>query len=135
MPGKAAAPRECLKVDRIDHGVRAAEDPALLERLAVQRVPLNVCLSSNLSLLYRDPREHPLRQLLDVGAAVTLSRDDPMFLGALTLTEELRRAAVFARMSEAELLRCQETAVDAAFCSEETKTALRAAREAFRSQS
>ena len=35
MPGKAAAPRECLKVDRIDHGVRAAEDPALLERLAV----------------------------------------------------------------------------------------------------
>ena len=66
---------------------------------------------------------------------MTLSRDDPMFLGALTLTEELRRAAVFARMSEAELLRCQETAVDAAFCSEETKTALRAALEAFRSQS
>ena len=96
MPGKAAAPRECLKVDRIDHGVRAAEDPALLERLAVQRVPLNVCLSSNLSLLYRDPREQPLRQLLDVGAAVTLSRDDPMFLGALTLTEELRRAAELA---------------------------------------
>lgn len=57
-----------------------------------------------------------------LGAAVTLSRDDPMFLGALTLTEELRRAAVFARMSEAELLRCQETAVDAAFCGEETKT-------------
>lgn len=126
---------ECLKVDRIDHGVRAAEDPALLERLAAQRVPLNVCLSSNLALLYRDPREHPLRQLLDVGAAVTLSRDDPMFLGALTLTEELRRAAVFARMSEAELLRCQETAVDAAFCGEETKTALRAALEAFRSRS
>lgn len=92
---------ECLKVDRIDHGVRAAEDPALL----------------------------------DVGAAVTLSRDDPMFLGALTLTEELRRAAVFARMSEAELLRCQETAVDAAFCGEETKTALRAVLEAFRSRS
>ena len=98
-------------MDRIDHGVRAAEDPALLERLAAQRVPLNVCLSSNLALLYRNPREHPLRQLLDVGAAV------------------------FARMSEAELLRCQETAVDAAFCGEETKTALRAALEAFRSQS
>lgn len=122
MPGKAAAPRECLKVDRIDHGVRAAEDPALLERLAVQRVPLNVCLSSNLSLLYRDPREHPLRQLLDVGAAVTLSRDDPMFLGALTLNGGAAAGGGVCPVSEAELLRCQETAVDAAFCSEETKT-------------
>lgn len=122
---------ECLQVDRIDHGVRAAEDPALLARLAERRVPLNVCLSSNLSLLYRDPREHPLRQLLDAGAAVTLSRDDPMFLGGLTLTEELGRAASFAHMSRAELLECEKTAVDAAFCGEETKAVLRAALAAF----
>ena len=122
---------DLLEADRLDHGVRAAEDPELVARLVRDQVPLNICLTSNLTLLYRRPEEHPLRQLLDAGAAVTLSRDDPTFLGGLTLTEELRRAAEFARMSRAALLRCQETAVDAAFCGPETKAALRQALAEF----
>ena len=123
---------DLLEADRLDHGVRGAEDPTLLRRLAEERVPLNVCLTSNLTLLYRRPEEHPLRALLDAGAAVTLSRDDPMFLGGLTLTEELGRAAAFARMTREELMACQETAISAAFCSEETRAALRAELESFR---
>ena len=123
---------DLLGADRLDHGVRAAEEPALVARLAAERVPLNICLTSNLTLLYRRPEDHPLRQLLDAGAAVTLSRDDPTFLGGLTLTEELRRAAEFARMDREELLRCQEAAIGAAFCGGETKAALLEGLRAFR---
>ena len=122
---------DLLEADRLDHGVRAAEDPALVDRLVRERVPLNVCLTSNLTLLYQRPEDHPLRQLLDAGAAVTLNRDDPTFLGGLTLTAELRRAAEFASMTRAELLACQEAAVEAAFCSPETKAALRRALAEF----
>ncbi len=123
---------DLLETDRLDHGVRGAEDAALLARLAEERVPLNVCLTSNLTLLYRDPADHPLRRLLDGGAAVTLNRDDPTFLDGLTLTEELRRAAEFAHMTAEELLACQETAIEAAFCGAETKAELRAALASFR---
>ena len=123
---------DLLRADRLDHGVRAAEDPALVGRLVREQVPLNICLTSNLALLYQRPEDHPLRRLLDAGAAVTLSRDDPTFLGGLTLTEELRRAAEFAHMGREELIRCQEAAVDAAFCGPESKERLRRALAEFR---
>ena len=122
---------DLLEADRLDHGVRAAEDADLTARLVRERVPLNICLTSNLTLLYRRREDHPLRRLLDAGAVVTLSRDDPAFLGGLTLTEELRRAAEFAYMSREELLACQEAAVDAAFCGPETKNFLRRALAEF----
>lgn len=122
---------DLLGADRLDHGVRGAEDPALLERLAAERVPLNVCLTSNLTLLYREAAEHPLKRLLDAGVVVTLNRDDPTFLGGLTLTEELRRAAEFAGMSRAELVECQMAAARAAFCSPEERDELLRTLEAF----
>ena len=122
---------DLLEADRLDHGVRAAEDADLTARLVRERVPLNICLTSNLTLLYRRREDHPLRRLLDAGAVVTLSRDDPTFLGGLTLTEELRRAAEFAYMSREELLACQEAAVDAASCGPETKNFLRRALAEF----
>ena len=122
---------DLLEADRLDHGVRAAEDADLTARLVRERVPLNICLTSNLTLLYRRRGDHPLRRLLDAGAVVTLSRDDPTFLGGLTLTEELRRAAEFAYKSREELLACQEAAVDAAFCGPETKNFLRRALAEF----
>ena len=121
-----------MGADRLDHGVRGAEDPALLARLAAERVPLNVCLSSNLALLYRDPAEHPLRRLLDAGVVVTLNRDDPTFLGGLTLTEELRRAAEFAGMSRKALAACQIAAARAAFCTPRERDALVNTLEEFR---
>lgn len=122
---------DLLGADRLDHGVRGAEDPALLARLAAERVPLNVCLTSNLTLLYRDPADHPLRRLMDAGAVVTLSRDDPTFLGGLTLTEELRRGAEFADMTREELLDCQRAAARAAFCSGADREALLEVLETF----
>lgn len=116
---------DLLHADRLDHGVRAAEDPHLVRRLAAEGVPLNICLTSNLTLLYHDPAVHPLRQLWQAGVAITLSRDDPTFLGGLTLTEELCRCADFANLSLADLLQAQYHAVNAAFCSEADKQALR----------
>src|SRR6185369_11305317 len=67
--GPAAYIREALdvlKVERIDHGVRCEEDPALVERLARTRVPLTVCPLSNVKLrVYQRIEDHSLKRLLD----------------------------------------------------------------------
>lgn len=121
---------ELLFADRLDHGVRAAEDAELLAQLVQKQIPLNICLTSNLTLLYKDPADHPLRRLWDAGAAVTLSRDDPTFLD-LTLTEELVRCARFANLDMGDLLKAQYQAVNAAFCGEEMKRKMRTALDSF----
>jgi adenosine deaminase len=73
---------DVLGVERIDHGIRAAEDGALLQRLATDRVPLTVCPLSNLRLRCVDSLEqHPLPQLLDAGVLVTINSDDPAYFG------------------------------------------------------
>ncbi|PLZ01131.1 adenosine deaminase [Burkholderia sp. WAC0059] len=73
---------DTLKVDRIDHGVRSAEDPALVERLARTRVALTVCPLSNLKLrVFDDLSQHTLKTLLDAGVAVTVNSDDPAYFG------------------------------------------------------
>lgn len=132
-PEGVADALDALGADRLDHGVRAAEDAALTERLVREKIPLNICLTSNLTLLYRDPAEHPLRRLWDAGAVITLSRDDPTFLD-LSLCEELARCAQFARFSQADLLEAQYNAVEAAFCDVQTKAALRGALDAFKKE-
>lgn len=73
---------DILKVERIDHGVRAIDDPALVERLARERIALTVCPLSNQKLkVYPDLRDHSLKTLLDAGVAVTLHSDDPAYFG------------------------------------------------------
>lgn len=73
---------DVLRVQRIDHGVRAIEDALLLQRLAKERVPLTVCPLSNLKLrVVPCLAQHPLRQLLDAGLAATVNSDDPAYFG------------------------------------------------------
>ena len=73
---------DVLKVERIDHGVQSIKDPALLERLAKDRIALTVCPLSNLKLcVFPDLASHNLRQLLDAGLAVTVNSDDPAYFG------------------------------------------------------
>ena len=73
---------DVLKVERIDHGVQSIKDPALLERLAKDRIALTVCPLSNLKLcVFQDLASHNLRQLLDAGLAVTVNSDDPAYFG------------------------------------------------------
>lgn len=73
---------DTLGVERIDHGIRAAEDRALLQRLAADQVPLTVCPLSNLRLRCVDTMaEHPLPTLLEAGVLVTINSDDPAYFG------------------------------------------------------
>ncbi|MCV0440331.1 MAG: adenosine deaminase [Hydrogenophaga sp.] len=71
-----------LKTERIDHGVRSLEDPALVAELAKRRTPLTVCPLSNLKLcVVDDLKHHPMKRLLDAGLCATVNSDDPAYFG------------------------------------------------------
>ncbi|WP_019574742.1 adenosine deaminase [Curvibacter lanceolatus] len=73
---------DVLKVERIDHGVQALKDPALMQRLAQDRIPLTVCPFSNVKLcVFPDLASSNLRQLLDAGLVATVNSDDPAYFG------------------------------------------------------
>jgi adenosine deaminase len=73
---------DVLHVDRIDHGNRALEDPALVERLWQLQMTLTVCPLSNLKLGgVSDLRQHPLRRMLELGLRATVNSDDPAYFG------------------------------------------------------
>jgi adenosine deaminase len=73
---------DVLQVERIDHGVQAAKDPALMARLAKERVPLTVCPFSNQKLcVFPDLADHNIGALLDAGLCVTINSDDPAYFG------------------------------------------------------
>lgn len=72
---------ELLQADRIDHGVRAVEDPALVELLARRRIALGICPSSNLELgVYESLAAHPIERLRQAGVPVSINTDDPSLL-------------------------------------------------------
>ena len=73
---------DVLKVERIDHGVQSVKDPALMQCLAKDRIPLTVCPLSNLKLcVFPRLADHNLRQLLDAGLVATVNSDDPAYFG------------------------------------------------------
>jgi adenosine deaminase len=72
-----------LHADRLGHGVRVAEDPALLDRVVAQGVALEVCPVSNVALgVYTDLTSVPVPTLLEAGATVALGADDPLLFGS-----------------------------------------------------
>jgi adenosine deaminase len=74
---------DALHADRLGHGIRSVEDPALLERIVEQGVALEVCPVSNVALgVYSDLTSVPLPQLLEAGATVALGADDPLLFGS-----------------------------------------------------
>ncbi len=74
---------DALHADRLGHGIRAVEDPALLERIVERGIPLEVCPVSNVALgVYSDLTSVPLPQLLEAGATVALGADDPLLFGS-----------------------------------------------------
>ncbi len=77
---------DLLKLDRIDHGNRAMEDPALVARLAQMGIAFTVCPLSNLRLCgVGDLAEHPLKRMLEAGLKVTVNSDDPSYFGGYLL--------------------------------------------------
>ena len=71
-----------LRVDRIDHGNRSLEEPALVSKLVQSQMPLTVCPQSNLRLaVVKDMAEHPIRTMLSLGLKATVNSDDPAYFG------------------------------------------------------
>lgn len=111
---------DVLGAERIGHGVRAAEDPALLRRLAESGVSLEVCPTSNLRTgIYPFYAAHPLRLLHRAGIPVTLSTDDPTFFGT-TLCAEYARLAEMG-LTGSDLLAVAENGFRHAFLPEADK--------------
>ncbi|MFD6873932.1 MULTISPECIES: adenosine deaminase [unclassified Streptomyces] len=81
-----ASIRDCLDdlhAARIGHGVRAAEDPRLLKRLADRQITCEVCPASNVALgVYQRPEDVPLRTLFEAGVPMALGADDPLLFGS-----------------------------------------------------
>jgi adenosine deaminase len=102
-------------VDRIDHGVAIASDPALVERVVRDQVPLTVCPLSNLRLkVVPDLAAHPVRALFDAGALVTVNSDDPAYFGG-HVGENYRRLRDEAGFSDEELARLAANSLRAAW--------------------
>jgi adenosine deaminase len=113
-------------VTRISHGVRAAEDPALVAELAERGLVLEVCPGSNIALgVYTSYAQHPLRALHEAGVRVTLGSDDPPYF-ATSIGREYAIAQEHMGFADTELLGMTRGAVDAAFADEALKAALRA---------
>ncbi|UQX02488.1 adenosine deaminase [Streptomyces sp. RerS4] len=106
-----ASVRDCLDdlhASRIGHGVRAAEDPRLLKRLADRQVTCEVCPASNVALgVYERPEDVPLRTLFEAGVPMALGADDPLLFGSRLAAqyEIARRHHAFTDAELAELAR------------------------------
>ncbi|MCO4094878.1 MAG: adenosine deaminase, partial [Acidovorax sp.] len=73
---------DVLQVERIDHGVRCTDSPALVQRLAASRMPLTVCPLSNVKLcVFKTMADHNLPALLAAGLCATINSDDPAYFG------------------------------------------------------
>ncbi|MCZ6830950.1 MAG: adenosine deaminase [Gammaproteobacteria bacterium] len=109
---------DILHVDRIDHGNRALEDSALVERLRNHQVPLTVCPLSNLKLaVVDDLRFHPLKSMLDAGLVTTVNSDDPAYFGGY-LNKNFREIANSLDLSVDEVITLAENSFTASFLPE-----------------
>jgi adenosine deaminase len=127
-----AAAIDLLHADRVGHGIRCLDDPALVERLRELRVPLEVCPSSNVATgAVATLASHPLPALLAAGLVVTLNSDDPgMFASPLLGEYELARH-VFG-LSDDALADLAAAGVRASFAPDDRKAPLLAEIDAWR---
>lgn len=113
-----------IKARRIGHGVRTAEDPALVQELVKRGIVLEICPTSNiLAGIYPSYAAHPLRRLFDEGVKVTLNSDDPGLFGN-SVGGEYQVAKDEFGFSLRELLQTTKTAIEAAFVDEPTRRKL-----------
>ncbi|MGV2288935.1 adenosine deaminase [Trinickia sp. YCB016] len=122
---------DLLKVDRVDHGVRSIEDPALVTRLADTRVALTVCPLSNLKLcVFDDLTKHTLKSLLDRGVAVTVNSDDPAYFGGY-INQNFVETIDALKLSDAEVYTIVKNSFDASFITDAERNALVAKLDAY----
>lgn len=113
---------ELLGLARVGHGVRAVESPDVMRQLAEARMPLEVCLGSNLALgLYRSIVEHPIGRLADAGCVLVLGTDDPGFFNTNVAREYALAQTAVPHLSSRIIT---ANAIEAAFCDARTKATL-----------
>ena len=116
---------DVLGVERIDHGVRAADDPALVERLAREEIPLTMCPLSNQKLkVFPDLRDHNLAEMMDAGVLVTVNSDDPAYFGGYVGDNYLAIAEAL-DLTRDRIVQLARNSIEASFLPEDRKAALR----------
>ncbi len=121
---------DLLGVRRIDHGVRAIEDDALVQRLAAEQIPLTVCPLSNVKLrVYERLEDHDLGRLVERGVLVTLNSDDPAYFGGY-VAENYRQTARALKLSDQVMVQLAGNSLVASVMPEERRRKLLAELEA-----
>ncbi|HLL11843.1 MAG TPA: adenosine deaminase [Rubrivivax sp.] len=115
---------DVLKVERIDHGVRCVEDPALVQRLAAERMPLTVCPLSNVKLcVFGSMDQHNLKGLLDAGLCATVNSDDPAYFGGYMNDNFIAAFEALPTLDTSDAYRLAANSFEAAFVAPEKKAA------------
>lgn len=129
--GEAAGPESIwqaireLGAERIGHGVKAIEDPALMAFLAEQRIGIESCLTSNIQTsTVSSLARHPLKTFLEHGVLTSINTDDPAVQG-VDISHEYQIAAPAAGLSRDQIRQAQINGLEIAFLSEAEKQALR----------
>ena len=113
----AASVWEALSIgaERIGHGIRAIDDPELVAHLAEKKIPLEICITSNLRTgSVASLKDHPVRRLYDAGVPIILNTDDPA-LFECTLTGEYELARREFGFTDGEIEELRENSVTYAF--------------------
>ncbi len=110
-----------LKVQRIDHGVRALEDKSLINELKRRQIPLTVCPLSNIKLcVFKNIREHNFKALFDQGLCVTVNSDDPAYFGGYVVENYLALQNAF-QLTRNDIAQLAINSFNAAFISQDKK--------------
>lgn len=110
-----------LHAERIDHGIRCLEDPALVARLREQYIPLTVCPLSNVALHnVSSLSQHPLKQMLQAGLNVSIHSDDPAYFGGY-INENYSAAQKALHLSQEQIVTCARNSFQSAFLDNATK--------------
>ena len=116
---------DVLGAERIDHGIHALDDSALVQRLVADRIPLTVCPLSNVRLrVVEDVAELPIRRMLDDGLCVTINSDDPAYFGGY-LDDNLRSIQDAFGLTDGDLDQLCENSIAASFLPDSEKARLR----------
>jgi adenosine deaminase len=112
---------DVLQVERIDHGVQAIHDAALMQRLANSHMPLTVCPLSNLKLcVFKNLADHNLGQMLDAGLCITLNSDDPAYFGGYLNDNYLQTFAAL-HLNAQQAYKLAANSIEASFAPEADK--------------
>lgn len=125
---------DLLQVDRIDHGNNALQDARLVERLVQEQMTLTVCPLSNLRLcVVKDLRDHPLRQMLQLGLRATVNSDDPAYFGGY-VNDNFRAVSAALNLRKDQLVTLAKNSFKGSFLSEAEKALHIAAIDAYASE-